>query len=458
MLLGVAVALIAALALPSLAAAQGEGKRDPAVHGHDRLPSHGRHQQRSPVRPERRWRRLGYTVEWEDCTNNGGAANELQQRRQEPAHLHGHEPRALRRDRVPEHVVRAGGNRPARCWDDAAEERDHQVHAERRRHHGHPQRDGHRRRRIRVGLVGRQQPELHGRHHHGRPRGDEPERNVATGAGRRPNHLSTKDLPDHVRRWGTSTTTSAQRPRRPPRARDARRAHLQPGRQRQGPGSPDHLVQALRRRRTSTTARRRRKDYTDGRTWVTGMGHFGLRYTEHGGDNPLVNMIVGGIRWVAGEGKKTDCSGTVWSSYRRTVLVADANQPIGIDVAKDGKVYWSEAGLLGTAANQYNSQGAIMMHDQKGAAGQQDHGRHDPDARRSRQLRGRRPRLHAAAGLRPRRTRTSVTCSRTTRRAPAPVTTGRSWPRRPRRPSATTRSAAGRSPPTASRWSRTPSA
>ena len=55
-------------------------------------------------------------------------------------------------------------------------------------------------------------------------------------------------------------------------------------------------------------------------------------------------MIVGGIRWVAGEGQKSDCSGTVWSSFHRTVLVADANQPIGIDVAKDGKVYWSRDG------------------------------------------------------------------------------------------------------------------
>ena len=72
-------------------------------------------------------------------------------------------------------------------------------------------------------------------------------------------------------------------------------------------------------------------------------------------------MIVGGIRWVAGEGKKTDCSGTVWSNFHRTVLVADANQPIGIDVAKDGKVYWSEMGQVGIVANQYNSQGFIMM-------------------------------------------------------------------------------------------------
>jgi hypothetical protein len=112
-----------------------------------------------------------------------------------------------------------------------------------------------------------------------------------------------------------------------------------------------------------------RRDYRDGRTWNTGMGHFGARYTDSGGNNNMVNMMLGGIRWVAGEGKKTDCSGTVWSSFRRTVLIADANQPIGIDVAKDGKVYWTEMGQAGTAAGQYNSTGAIMMHDQKGAPG-----------------------------------------------------------------------------------------
>ena len=83
----------------------------------------------------------------------------------------------------------------------------------------------------------------------------------------------------------------------------------------------------------------------DGRTWVTGMGHFGASYTENGGNNNLVKMIVGGTAGWPASGKKTDCSGTVWSSYHRTVLVADANQPIGIDVAKDGKVYWSEVGL-----------------------------------------------------------------------------------------------------------------
>src|SRR4051812_12425261 len=86
------------------------------------------------------------------------------------------------------------------------------------------------------------------------------------------------------------------------------------------------------------------RSYSDGRTWVTGSGHFGAEYTANGGDNPFVKSIVGGVRWVAGEGKKSDCSGTVWSSFTRTVVVPDANNPIGIDIAKDGKVYWSEIG------------------------------------------------------------------------------------------------------------------
>jgi PKD repeat protein len=107
------------------------------------------------------------------------------------------------------------------------------------------------------------------------------------------------------------------------------------------------------------------KSYSDGRTWNTGMGHNGVRYTEDGGDNNLVKMIVGGIRWVAGEGRKSDCSGTVWSNFTRTVLVPDANGPIGIDVAKDGKVYWTEIGpTVG-----FESEGFIKMHDPAGAAG-----------------------------------------------------------------------------------------
>ncbi len=155
------------------------------------------------------------------------------------------------------------------------------------------------------------------------------------------------------------------------------------------------------------------KSYNDGRTWVTSMGHFGSSYTENGGNNNLVKSIVGGVRWVAGEGKKSDCSGTVWSSYTRKVVVPDANNPIGIDVAKDGKVYWSEIGNPIIARVH-----GLHQDVRPGQAGrQQDHGRHDPDARGPRQLRGRRARHEPAAGLRPRRSRPSATSSSTTRRA-----------------------------------------
>jgi Trehalose utilisation len=48
--------------------------------------------------------------------------------------------------------------------------------------------------------------------------------------------------------------------------------------------------------------------YKDGRTWVSGMGHFGASYAENGGDNELVEHLVGGVRWVAGEGHRRDCA------------------------------------------------------------------------------------------------------------------------------------------------------
>ena len=102
------------------------------------------------------------------------------------------------------------------------------------------------------------------------------------------------------------------------------------------------------------------KPYTDGRTWNTGMGHFGARYTE--ANARLVKHIVGGVRWVAGGGKKTDCSGTVWANFKRTILVSDVNGPMGLDVAADGKVYWTEIG----PTQGYESQGFVKLHNPAG--------------------------------------------------------------------------------------------
>ena len=129
--------------------------------------------------------------------------------------------------------------------------------------------------------------------------------NVAHGPGRRPQPPRHAGPAGHVRRSATSTTTSTRNVRGDaPRARHARRAHVHARRQRHGPGPPDHLVQALRRRQHQRQHRARPRRYTDGRTWVTAMGHFGASYTENGGDNNLVKQIVGGVRWVAGEGKQ----------------------------------------------------------------------------------------------------------------------------------------------------------
>jgi hypothetical protein len=70
----------------------------------------------------------------------------------------------------------------------------------------------------------------------------------------------------------------------------------------------DHPITWCRRydgRVVDGTGDRRR--YKDARTWVTGMGHFGASYAEDGGDNELVRQLVGGVRWVAGEGHRRDC-------------------------------------------------------------------------------------------------------------------------------------------------------
>ena len=123
----------------------------------------------------------GYTVDWEDCTNNGGGATNCDNAEQEPAHLHRREPRALRRDR-PAELLR-GTTGPA--LERRLEGLDHQVRPERRRHRGRPQRLGHGHHRRDVELVGRQQRQLRHRRHDGRPRRDQP-RQRRPGPGRRP--------------------------------------------------------------------------------------------------------------------------------------------------------------------------------------------------------------------------------------------------------------------------------
>ena len=99
--------------------------------------------------------------------------------------------------------------------------------------------------------------------------------------------------------------------------------------------------------------------YEGARIWSSSLGHFSAAYLENGGDNNLIKHLVGGVRYVAGTaGKDSDCGATVWTNFRRTVLADDLRGAIGMDIARDGKVYWTE---IGDQAIQ--SQGRLRLYD-----------------------------------------------------------------------------------------------
>ena len=99
--------------------------------------------------------------------------------------------------------------------------------------------------------------------------------------------------------------------------------------------------------------------YEGARIWASSLGHFSAAYLENGGDNNLIKHLVGGVRYVAGTaGKDSDCGATVWTNFRRTVLADDLKGAIGMDIARDGKIYWTE---IGDQAIQ--SEGRLRMYD-----------------------------------------------------------------------------------------------
>ncbi|MGW6360413.1 ThuA domain-containing protein [Streptomyces sp. NPDC055092] len=72
-----------------------------------------------------------------------------------------------------------------------------------------------------------------------------------------------------------------------------------------------------------------------GKVWATAMGHDAASYSE-----PAFRAhVLGGIQWAAGD-KPGDCGGTVWSGYEKTALDDNTADPMELDVAKDGKVFY----------------------------------------------------------------------------------------------------------------------
>ncbi|WP_053205743.1 ThuA domain-containing protein [Jiangella muralis] len=80
------------------------------------------------------------------------------------------------------------------------------------------------------------------------------------------------------------------------------------------------------------------KPYDGGRAWVTAMGHFGAHYTQ---EPDFVQHIVGGVQWAAGVAEG-DCGGTVWEQFERVPLDQNTSAPFAMDVAPDGRVFYTE--------------------------------------------------------------------------------------------------------------------
>lgn len=80
------------------------------------------------------------------------------------------------------------------------------------------------------------------------------------------------------------------------------------------------------------------KPYDGGRAWVTAMGHFGAHYTD---EPDFVQHIVGGVQWAAGLAEG-DCGGTMWDQFERVPLDQNTSAPFAIDIAPDGRVFFTE--------------------------------------------------------------------------------------------------------------------
>ncbi|WP_326763840.1 ThuA domain-containing protein [Streptomyces sp. NBC_01591] len=72
-----------------------------------------------------------------------------------------------------------------------------------------------------------------------------------------------------------------------------------------------------------------------GKVWATAMGHDTASYSEAA----FRTHVMGGVRWAAGN-KPGDCGGTVWSGYEKVALDDNTADPMELDVAKDGRVFY----------------------------------------------------------------------------------------------------------------------
>ncbi|WP_208868447.1 ThuA domain-containing protein, partial [Microbispora triticiradicis] len=77
------------------------------------------------------------------------------------------------------------------------------------------------------------------------------------------------------------------------------------------------------------------QDYDGGRSWYTGLGHQKANYSEAN----FLKLLLGGIKTAAGA-VKADCSASQSSSYDKITLDDNTSNPMMLDVAKDGRVFY----------------------------------------------------------------------------------------------------------------------
>ncbi|MDG4857959.1 ThuA domain-containing protein [Streptomyces sp. T-3] len=74
-----------------------------------------------------------------------------------------------------------------------------------------------------------------------------------------------------------------------------------------------------------------------GKVWATAMGHDKASYSEAA----FRDHVVGGVKWAAGA-EPGDCGGTVWNGYEKVTLDDNTADPMELDVAADGRVFYAQ--------------------------------------------------------------------------------------------------------------------
>ncbi|MFE9184519.1 ThuA domain-containing protein [Micromonospora haikouensis] len=79
------------------------------------------------------------------------------------------------------------------------------------------------------------------------------------------------------------------------------------------------------------------QDYDGGRAWYTGGGHTQQSYQEP----EFLTHLLGGIRTAAGV-EKADCGASKTSNFDKVTLDSNTNNPMELDIAPDGRVFYAE--------------------------------------------------------------------------------------------------------------------